>query len=101
MLAGCLVITGGLMVIEVDADLVGSSALVAMIVYFPALSGEVQTSPANDPDVAVHRRTPDEPPRTVALNVCRPGAIVWFAGVIEEISTASPTTNVADVSAAV
>jgi hypothetical protein len=49
--------------------------------------GEVHTFPAKVPPVAVHVRLLVAPPEAVAVKVCLPGAIVWFAGEMLEIVT--------------
>ena len=68
-LAGCLVMTGALIVAVVEADLVGSSVLVAVIVYCPTMLGEVQVLLLNEPPEADQIRSLVFPPIAVAEKV--------------------------------
>ena len=81
-LAGWVVMTGALTMTVVVTKTDGSSTLVAVMVYVPAVLGEVHTLSANEPLEAVHVRVSVTPPLAVALKLCLPGATVELAGVM-------------------
>ena len=79
-------------VVELDTD--DSSALVAVMVYVPAVLGEVHTPPAvMVPPLAVQVIPSVGPSVAVAMKVCVPGAMLWFAGVTAVIWTFRPTVK--------
>ena len=96
-LAGCVRITGPLIVAVVVTKTEGSSTLVAVIVYVPTVAGAVHTFPLKVPALAFHVSPFVTPPLAVALKLTCPGATVWFAGVIGVIVTlVGVTTHVVD-----
>ena len=65
----------------------------AVIVYVPAVLGDVQTFVTKVPPVAVQVSVFVTPPTAVALNACVPGAMVIPAGVIGEMLTFEATVK--------
>ncbi len=71
-----MLITGPLIVVVVVTTTAGLSTLVAVIVYVPAVFGDVQTFPTNVPELAFQVTVFVNPPVAVVAKLTKPGASV-------------------------